>query len=408
MCTTYLATLIAESVSEVGVVKDSLLVRLNPNIPYKTRGNACLALHIETDGPEQVKEVKSKTIDLIEENAVFEDDKTNPGVAFLEDNEPPQDLSNFTLEAVRSVKEIDEAKELANSLGIETHGWKMGRGVIGAIAAVGASGAFDDWTYELIAYRGREEWGEKRGVDYDSFFEADTATYPSTWDTVDYSTGSVVAVPNTNGPVIYGLRGTLKGVWKANSYVSVDTPVKHVRVFRTNQGTDYHLINAEIGEVEDYRSYRLTGRVGEPPETIEGGHVFFTLRDGENSIKCAAFEPTKAFRKLIRDLREGDRITVCGGVKNGTLNVEKMNVHELNDTELVNPVCDGCGKRMKSAGKDQGYRCRDCGTTAQEKVEERVERFLEEGWYEVPPSARRHIAKPLVRGNFEKPHFWLR
>ncbi|MDY7081604.1 MAG: tRNA(Ile2) 2-agmatinylcytidine synthetase, partial [Halobacteria archaeon] len=121
-------------------------------------------------------------------------------------------------------------------------------------------------------------------------------------------------------------------------------------------------------------------------------------------LECAAFEPTKSFRDLVRDLRVGDRIEVCGGFKNGTLNVEKFEVRDLNTTELTNPVCDGCGRTMESAGTNQGYRCRDCGTTAPSKVETSIQRQLDEGWYEVPPSARRHIAKPLVRGGFEDVH----
>jgi tRNA(Ile2)-agmatinylcytidine synthase len=58
---------------------------------------------------------------------------------------------------------------------------------------------------------------------------------------------------------------------------------------------------------------------------------------------------------------------------------------------------------MKSAGSNAGYRCRDCGTSADGKVERELERGIEEGWYEVPPVARRHIAKPLIRGGFDAP-----
>jgi tRNA(Ile2)-agmatinylcytidine synthase len=58
---------------------------------------------------------------------------------------------------------------------------------------------------------------------------------------------------------------------------------------------------------------------------------------------------------------------------------------------------------MSSAGRGQGYRCRDCGTSAPGKVDAAIDRELEEGWYEVPPSARRHVAKPLVRGGFDAP-----
>jgi len=58
---------------------------------------------------------------------------------------------------------------------------------------------------------------------------------------------------------------------------------------------------------------------------------------------------------------------------------------------------------MSSAGRGQGYRCRDCDTDAPGKVARELDRSLELGWYEVPPSARRHVAKPLVRGGFDGP-----
>ena len=41
MCTTYLAALIAEALEAGGcTVKNMRLIRLNPNVPWKTRGNA--------------------------------------------------------------------------------------------------------------------------------------------------------------------------------------------------------------------------------------------------------------------------------------------------------------------------------------------------------------------------------
>jgi tRNA(Ile2)-agmatinylcytidine synthase len=58
---------------------------------------------------------------------------------------------------------------------------------------------------------------------------------------------------------------------------------------------------------------------------------------------------------------------------------------------------------MESAGADQGYRCRDCATSRPGRVERPLDRDLDHGWYEVPPTARRHVAKPLVRGGFDAP-----
>jgi tRNA(Ile2)-agmatinylcytidine synthase len=58
---------------------------------------------------------------------------------------------------------------------------------------------------------------------------------------------------------------------------------------------------------------------------------------------------------------------------------------------------------MASAGRGQGYRCRDCRTAAPTADTVALDRDLERGWYEVPPCARRHIAKPLIRGGFDAP-----
>ena len=48
-CTTYLAARIIEKITRVGAkfIDFPYLVRLNPNIPYRTRGNAAIALHFQ-------------------------------------------------------------------------------------------------------------------------------------------------------------------------------------------------------------------------------------------------------------------------------------------------------------------------------------------------------------------------
>lgn len=390
MCTTYLATLIMEALSKYSEVHECVLYRLNPNAPHKTRGNACLALHLETHDPERVvDDVES----YVEEYAVFDDPETNPGAAFYTGSRVPDEVRDYALETVRGVKTRGEAEEVAGKHSIDTVGWKNGRGVIGAVAAIGGRSAleyFGDQTWELIGYRERDRWGEPRDVEPGSFYTADEETYPETWDTVDRSNGVVTAVPNTPGPVLYGLRGSLRGVWRANSFV--EARPDHVCVFRTNQGTDMHFLDRKASRVEEMRSYRVEGRVSSPPRNREGGHVFFSV-DG---LRCAAFEPTKGFRDAVRELRVGDKVIVCGSVKRDTLNVEKLCVESLNTTREKNPVC-GCGKSMESAGRGQGYRCRDCGEERGSKAVVEVERDLCRGWYEVPPSARRHLAKPLAR-----------
>ena len=52
---------------------------------------------------------------------------------------------------------------------------------------------------------------------------------------------------------------------------------------------------------------------------------------------------------------------------------------------------------MESEGKEKGFRCKRCKTKAKEKVRVEIERDVELGYYEVPPCARRHLSKPLIR-----------
>jgi len=142
-------------------------------------------------------------------------------------------------------------------------------------------------------------------------------------------------------------------------------PVERRIIFKTNQGTDAHLMEGKMASLKDGRSYILGGLVSAPPRTIEGGHVIFS--------------------------------TVYGAVKNHTINLEKIEIKSLAESFIRrNPMCK-CGKRMKSSGRNQGYRCKKCGTRAEAPEYIPVDRGLELGLYEVPPSARRHISKPLVR-----------
>ncbi len=319
----------------------------------------------------------------------------------------PDDLAAFARDAVRDHHTLGDAEALVDRHGFRSRGWKAGRGKIGALAAVGASAAFDDWTYEYITYRERERWGTEREVDAESLFAAADWAYPAAWDTVDRGEGEPVCVPHTPGPILYGIRGDDPDVVREVADRVDAEPVSDAQLFVTNQGTDAHLRDARLGDVADGRGYRVEGVVATEPETRRGGHVFVELDapadEGDATLDCAAFEPTKRFRDRVRALRPGDRLTVCGEVSRGTLKLEKFCVHSLTATERVTPTCPECGNRMESAGADQGYRCRDCGTTAPGKVTRPVRRDLAPGWYEVPPCARRHVAKPLVRGGFDAP-----
>jgi tRNA(Ile2)-agmatinylcytidine synthase len=417
MCTTYLVARVARAIeAEGGHVERRLLVRLNPAVEHKTRGNAALALH--TDHPAAA--VEAIAVDALADLAETDDPRTSPGLV-VADTDPeavPDRVTAFARDAVREFHTTEAAVSLAESVGYEHHGWHGGRGRIGALAAVGAWRAFDDWTYEHISYREFDRCGTPREVDHDSVFAAAEAGYPEVWDTVDRVEGESVCVPHAPGPILHGVRGDdLEAVRRVAAQIDSER-VADAATFVTNQGTDAHLQPGEVGDLRDGRSYRVEGVVRGAPETRAGGHVHLTLAaagaSGDSAagdeaatvtptLDCVAFEPTKRFRDRVRALRVGDRLTVCGEVSDGTLKLEKFAVRDPVTTEPATPVCPECDRTMESAGRGQGYRCRDCGTSAPGKTEVSVDRDLEVGWYEVPPCARRHVAKPLVRGGFDAP-----
>jgi len=402
MCTTHVAASLASTLRERGNTVDRvLLARLNPAVEHKTRGNAALAVHTDCD-PEVAARLAR---DAVGRAAETSDPNTHPGlvVAPGAPEAVPDEVVAHARATLRDHLTVDDARSLAETAGYRYESWKVGRGLIGALAAVGAWAALDEWTYEHIAYRERERWGTERTVDHESVVAAADAGYPEVWDTVDREEETAVCVPRTPCPILYGIRGDDPDAVRAVADRIESEPVARTETFVTNQGTDAHLRTASVGALEDGRSYRVDGRVASAPETRRGGHVFLALADGDDEVRCAAFEPTKRFRDRVRALRVGDRITACGEMGDGTLKLEKFAVRDLVETERVVPDCPDCGRSMESAGRNQGYRCRDCGTDAPGKVERPVERDLERGWYEVPPCARRHVARPLVRGGFDAP-----
>jgi tRNA(Ile2)-agmatinylcytidine synthase len=400
MCTTYICCVIMDRLKACGFRVDSPphLIRLNPFAPHKTRGNGAVSFKMVLNSKKDIIDAKKLIFNMVKELSMMEDPKTNPGLVFYEGKITPE-LQSFAMKTIRTIVKQDEAEELADKLGAELFKFKKGRGVIGSLAAIGCP--LNDVTYELLAYRDPENYGKKRLVDAESVREMDRKTYPDTFDNLDE--GYMAITPHTPCPVLYGIRGEKEdAVLEAQKLVKVSEPIERSMVFLTNQHTDMHLQVAEnIGKMEQFQCYIVKGQVKDFPVVIEGGHVIFTLIDESGEVECAAYEPTKQFREVVRQLVPGDQLIVYGGIgRKGTLNVEKIQIINLAPLyEYVNPLCE-CGKRMKSAGTGKGYKCPRCGnkirSDAKEKVE--VERTLKKGFYEVPASARRHLSKPLVRG----------
>ncbi|WOF17092.1 DUF1743 domain-containing protein [Methanoplanus sp. FWC-SCC4] len=389
MCTTYLGAVLCDRLESEGFsISGRFLIRLNPNAKHKTRGNAAVCIECTGDR----KKAFDIACGLVEELAEFDCENTNPGVV-VSDGPVSED---FYFKALRDFCTIEEAEELLEKSGSLYRGWKIKRGLIGAAAAVSA--VLPDFTFELLAYRDHRQKGI-RCVDKSSVFLSEEMTTPHTWDSVDTKNRVVVCVPHTPDPVLYGIRGdSPEWVLKGGSYIAGEIPVRKM-IYQTNQGTDAHLIDASIAEIKEGRSYRLSGTVSSAPVTGTGGHVSFELEDGGFTVRCMAYEPTKNFRDIVRELRPGDRILVCGSYKGESINLEKICIDSLAEDFLIKPpLCGSCKRRMTSAGLNKGYKCRICGAREAEPEKEVLKRTLKPGWYEVPPVARRHLSKPLVRG----------
>jgi tRNA(Ile2)-agmatinylcytidine synthase len=390
MCTTYLGAVLARRlIREHMKVREARLVRLNPNVTFKTRGNAAIMLDVEGD-PARTFALAS---DLVEELADFSCENTNPGLVVIEQKPDPA----FYRKAVTDFCTLVEAEDLLVSLDARFRGWKNRRGLIGATAAVASE--LPDRTSEILVYREPARFGTQRSVDRRSLFDAEAATFPHTWDTVDVANEVVVCVPHTPDPVLFGIRGeSPQWVTAARKMIESERPGSE-QIWVTNQGTDAHLLDGTIGGLREGLSYRVSGTVEDLPKTGPGGHVSFTIRDGNDTVRCMAYEPTKNFRHIVRRLRPGDEITAAGSYKNGSINLEKMKIGSLaREAATRPPRCTACNKRMTSDGRGKGWKCKKCGARSDEPEVTEISRGLQPGWYEVPPTARRHLAKPLCRG----------
>lgn len=390
-CTTYVAALLAERIEIVGLPR---LIRLNPSIPYKTRGNAAVALEVEGD----YEAVRQAVIGVVRREAYLDDERTNPGVVFLEDG-VGSGLEPFYEKAVSSLVDVGQAHRLIDRYGVDAFTLGNGRGLIGALAAVGAP--LHRKTYELISYRVAEKRGTPRNVDHGGVVGMHEETYPQTFDNVDEETGQSLVYPRGKDPIYAGIRGVSEqAVREAWAFLHPGEPIERVAVFVTNQATDDHVRDKKIAFLRPFDCANVAGTVAGNPKVIEGGHVIVPIEDETGTIDCAAFAPTGSLRAVVKRLRAGDRVAVMGciGKHPGTLNLEKIEIRALAPQKIIDaPYCCG-GKKMTSAGAGKGFKCRSCSNTVSEEraPTKFIERGIEEGWYEAPPRARRHLSRPLV------------
>jgi len=412
-CTTYLAAILIEKLAQMPVQYTDYpaLIRLNPNVPWKTRGNGAICLRFRHQ-PRLTDDIKQLALDLWEQYSQLSTKGTNPGIVFYQHEHIPNELTTFSKQATTRIVTIKSAVELARKIGVEALGYNTCRGIIGALAAIGET-LTDDYTYELIAYRNTMHWGTKRCVDKESVFNMDKTLQPKVFNNIDEEKERVIITPQGPDPILFGIRGESADVVKqAFSLVKTLEPVERWVVFRSNQGTDAHLTRVDsINKLKNYNSIILKAVVSKNPRIIPVRHVLFSVRDNSGEIDCIAYEPTGDLRKIVHKLVTGDCVEIVGAVNRATknklltVNLEKIKVLSL-DQELMmqNPFCPNCQKRLKSMGKHQGFRCERCGKKFVniKKQEVILSRTLKPGLYVASTRSQRHLTKPLRRLGQEK------
>jgi tRNA(Ile2)-agmatinylcytidine synthase len=409
-CTTHFTSLLVELLSTHSVtwIDYPNLIRLNPGIPFRTRGNGAVALRFKSESG--TVEGLMPQIERMIQNYVDETyPNTNPGVAVVS-GPVPETLHAFSQQALWRTIPIALAQRIINRFEYPHFVFGNGRGLVGALSAVGNM-LRTDHTYEYLAYRSLDESDLARNVDVESVIKMDRALGNRVFSNID-DKKRILIEPHGPDPVIYGIRGeSADAVIEAAALVKCAQDIERWMVFRTNQATGEHLTHqVRISDLRPYMAAVVQGRVDTPPQIFEGGFVVFSIKDETGMVDCVAYEPTRHFRDIISDLHVGDQVRVHASVRpksrthGRTLNLEGIEIIELAPiTKSQNPLCHNCRKRMKSAGAGKGFKCVNCGHRERDgvKTEVEIERSLSLGLHLPPLSAQRHLTRPLSRLNLD-------
>ena len=403
MCTTFLAYKIINRLKKENV--DFLdfpnLVRFNPNIPWKTRGNGAVGFKISTSNPKKIKNLVKKFVEQ------YSDVKNgaNPGLVFCQDENIPDEFLKLSSDAMWKLIHRNEAKKILSKHNLDFFYLGNGQGLVGATGVIGYN--FEDETYELLSYRKSSQFGKKRFLDKSKVKEMQEKTYPNTFNSFDSNKNKVLLMPHGPDPVFYGVRGEdSKTLISASKMLQPKEKLDGYMIFKSNQGTGDHLKNEiDVNDFLPYTSGKLEGVVNSKPTVTKGGHVFFSIIVKNIKIHCAVYKPTQ-ITEIAKELIIGDILKVGGGIRKATktyprtLNLEFIEILKLEKKyKLVNPFCQKCKKHMKSKGKNQGFQCVRCKNTSIHKNRQFITRSIKEQIYIPDVSAHRHLTKPIQRMN---------
>ena len=401
MCTTFLAYKMVDLLQKqkTEFLDFPRLIRFNPNIPWKTRGNGAVSMRVKTKNPSKIK---TQIKNLVSK---YSDTKNgaNPGLVFYQSDLIPSEFTDFSNLALWQLINRKNAKIFAKKNNLEFFYEGNGQGLVGAIGAIGYD--FKDHTLELLSYRKKPKFGKERKISTQSVKTMQENTFPNTFNSFDTKKGRILITPHGPDPVFYGVRGeNVDSLVYATKILKSDEKLDGYMIFKSNQGTNDHLKNKlNFKTMRPYASGTITGIVSNSPKIVKGGHVFFKMISENHEFWCAVYKPT-GMLSVASNLIQGDKIQVGGGVRKASknfpriINLEYIKIISLQKNySITNPSCKKCNKKMKSKGQNQGFQCIRCGKKNSKKITIEISRKIKKQLYLPKISAHRHLSRPLQR-----------
>ncbi|MEB3756881.1 MAG: tRNA(Ile)(2)-agmatinylcytidine synthase [Desulfurococcales archaeon] len=402
-CTTHLGALLATYLmknKKCMLIDYPNLVRLNPGIPWKTRGNASVVLRIDEScnlSEKELMEITSSFIDSYQGDCKHRN--SSPGIVIYKGYPWIKDLRAFYLRTLNDIVLLDDARKIMDKYSIM---YNNGRGVIGALAGIASLGPGDPYTFELLAYRHPEYWGKERYIDYQSVFKYDLLTGELTFSNIDLEKKKQIITPHGPDPIYFGVRGiNPEKLLLALEEIKVNEPIHGWCIYRTNQATSAH--EKIINPPKYYRTSKYNCTINNNPKKIPGGHIILEAECHNTIVNLAFYRESYPLNKLAVMLQPGDRVAITGSVKqrstsiHPTVTVEVLYVKELTTKYIeIAPRCPKCGTRMKSKGKNKGYACPKCGYYDRnaKKIRIMISRNIVPGRYTPTPMHTAHLVAP--------------
>ena len=421
-CTTHFGYLVVKKILSLGgyLVDYPRLIRLNPDIPWKTRGNGCVAIDLMMP-KNNVKEFSMwirrfllEYIDMIEGAS----SKNQPAIVIINgdklDEETLTLLHKLYKKAVRCVVAVVEVINVLTSMEdkILLAYYPMGpRGLIGALSALGNL-LTSDYTYELLIYRKLSERRRERFRHIDTKILEILSEREDTFANVDHETQKILITPAGPDPVIAGIRGdTLTGILstfrKLEKYINYEGWM----IFVTNQGTNENFLHPRDIDIDYYTQVLLETRLTNMIHH-KGGHISIEALHNHHKFLINFYQESGRMRWVIKKLAYKTKIYIGGGIKP---NRKPGEADKVINPQIVympgtpidiiikaRPICPSCKVTLKSGGKGNTYKCKKCGYSIT-GIEPSINKSMVLPTLLLPPyRSILHISKPLKRIGREK------